>query len=812
MRTIITVIFTLLCCGSVVAQELEDDYRLYKIDAVEFQDRIIETDTTIFYRVAHARRDLYDEVTAYRFSHVDFARRGHYYTDRKATLNGLEVRHANLSVMRRLGLSERGYAGIAHGRYHMGGAVGMDEFTTMDGVPISGVNVSAFFSGKGYLGGMRATIDAMMRRGWSATFHVAARGGDDLYVKGVYNNSVDAGLRIAKTFESGAAFSLVALATVGDKGLRSGSTDEAFTLVGDNLYNPAWGYQAGKERTSRRRMDAVPFVAATYYVPIGNTTHMTLSLGGDYGHRKYSTLGWYDAMTPRPDNYRYMPSYYSSVDVAAAVAHEWRAANSDYTQLRWDDMYAQNGMSSSGAVYAMDDRVERIAQGQFVADFRTTLSEDVSLRYGLRMEYSSSRNYKQMVDLMGATHLNNIDYYLMDDDSFSHRLSNNLRDADLTVREGDRFSYDYDLRRRSVLAYVALEYTSSRWHVEADVQAGRAAMLRYGYFEKQLFPDAASYGRSNVMQFNPYTVRAAVGYYVSLRHHLRVGALWSEQLPEVRNMFLNPQYNNRVVDNPSLERIMATEFEYKYSSEKADVILTAYYNSVRNQRQTMRMYDDLSRSYSDVDISRLGMVSYGVELASEIRFSSSLRASFSAAAGRYVYAENPLVTIYADADNSVISNHSTSYMGGCYIGGAPQVSASAEITYLTYRGWAASVGAQLAALRYVDPSVVRRTERVAIQGSSSEEIFQRFISQRRLPDAVTMDASLSRWFNIGRSRLSLTLSVRNLLGSRDIVYGGYESSRIRNYRSGAQRIYLPQDDVLTYAYPRTYYAVVSWKF
>jgi hypothetical protein len=417
-----------------------------------------------------------------------------------------------------------------------------------------------------------------------------------------------------------------------------------------------------------------------------------------------------------------------------------------------------------------------------------------------------------MVDLMGATHLNNIDYYLMDDDSFSHSLSNNLRDADLTVREGDRFSYDYDLRRRSVLAYVALEYTSSRWQVEADVQAGRAAMLRYGYFEKQLFPGSASYGRSNVMQFNPYTVRAAVGYYVSLRHHLRVGALWSEQLPEVRNMFLNPQYNNRVVDNPSLERIMATEFEYKYSSGKADVILTAYYNSVRNQRQTMRMYDDLSRSYSDVDISRLGMVSYGVELASEIRFSSSLRASFSAAAGRYVYAENPLVTIYADADNSVISNHSTSYMGGCYIGGAPQVSASAEITYLTYRGWAASVGAQLAALRYVDPSVLRRTERVAIQGSSSEEIFQRFISQRRLPDAVTMDASLSRWFNIGRSRLSLTLSVRNLLGSRDIVYGGYESSRIRNYRSGAQRIYLPQDDVLTYAYPRTYYAVVSWKF
>jgi outer membrane receptor protein involved in Fe transport len=85
------------------------------------------------------------------------------------------------------------------------------------------------------------------------------------------------------------------------------------------------------------------------------------------------------------------------------------------------------------------------------------------------------------------------------------------------------------------------------------------------------------------------------------------------------------------------------------------------------------------------------------------------------------------------------------------------------------------------------------------------------MSQNRLNDAVTVDASLSRWFNIGASRLSLTLSVRNLLGNRNIVYGGYESSRIRNYMSGAQRIYAPQDDVLTYAYPRTYYVVLSWK-
>jgi outer membrane receptor protein involved in Fe transport len=151
-------------------------------------------------------------------------------------------------------------------------------------------------------------------------------------------------------------------------------------------------------------------------------------------------------------------------------------------------------------------------------------------------------------------------------------------------------------------------------------------------------------------------------------------------------------------------------------------------------------------------------------------------------------------------------------MDGCRIGGAPQGSASAFLTYFASRGWVASCGVNYAGLRYVEPSFVRRTERVLRQGSASQEIYAQFLSQQRLDDAMTVDASVSRWFRVGQSRLSLTLSVRNLLNNCDIVYSGYESSRIRHYRSGANTIYAPQDDIITYAYPRTFYGVVSWKF
>ena len=86
------------------------------------------------------------------------------------------------------------------------------------------------------------------------------------------------------------------------------------------------------------------------------------------------------------------------------------------------------------------------------------------------------------------------------------------------------------------------------------------------------------------------------------------------------------------------------------------------------------------------------------------------------------------------------------------------------------------------------------------------------MNQEQLDDAVSVDASLSKWFNIGRTRLSLTISVRNLLGDENIVYGAYEQSRIKNFVSASQRVYAPQPNITTYAYPRTWYGVVSWKF
>ncbi|MBP3289735.1 MAG: TonB-dependent receptor [Alistipes sp.] len=797
---------------SASAQETVDDYTQYWLDEQSLMPDYTLTDTILFYRIAQDQRDLFGEVSSYAFSFVGYSRRGVDYRSRKYYLDGIDVRTPNLPILRRLGFTSRSYGGLQHGNQQISGEAGEVEFSILDGVPNNGANVGLFFSGKGYLGGVRGSVNASMRHGWSMSAYVAARGGDDLYIDGLYRDMVEGGLRFTKQTLLGDVWSIVVAASAGNRGLRSGSTEEAFALIGNNLYNPLWGRQQGEERNSRVRREMVPFAAVTYSRAIGFKSRMTLTVGGDYGLRRLSSLSWFDASTPRPDNYRYMPSYYGNEFVAESVADEWRAGNERYTQIDWAELYRVNKLSDDGAVYALDDRVERIARAEAAIRINSDPRNNISISYGLRGRFNSSRHYRQMRDMLGASYLVDLDYYLIDDDSYSHRLQNDLRNPDRRVTEGDRYSYDYALEGYEVEADVQFEYYFARWRLDADLAVGSVAMWRKGYFEKELFPSNRSYGRSVVSHFTPYTVKLSAGYSFAINHYVNVVAMAAARAPYAANIYLNPEYNNRRVERPVSEKSYALEANYSYSLPDVDIAVSAYINSTHDGRRTFRAYDDLTREFCDVDVNGIATLRYGVEAAAEIKLSRLFRLSAAFAAGRYRYLKNPVLTHYADADNYVVSRRSESLVDGCTIGGAPQIAAFASLTYLNYRGWAASCSVQGVASRFVDLSFVRRTERVARQAAVSNELYDRFMSQSRLNDAVTVDASLSRWFRVGKGRISLTLSIKNLLGSRDIIYDGYEPSRIRNYYSGEQRIYLPQDDVVTYAYPRTFYAVVSWKF
>ena len=335
---------------------------------------------------------------------------------------------------------------------------------------------------------------------------------------------------------------------------------------------------------------------------------------------------------------------------------------------------------------------------------------------------------------------------------------------------------------------------------------------RRGYYEKELFPGAQSYGRSRVMRFTPYAFRVLAGWAFTPRCYLEAALLADARIPAAEDLFYQPLYNNRTIDDSVLERTSAAELGWRLTGPVLDLQVTAFAVLTLDGTETRRYYDDMASVYCDMAVTGIGRLSCGVEAAADIRLSYRWRLSLAASAGRYKYARDPVVTVISDVDNSAVDMRAVSRMGGCETGGAPQLTAVAELAWFGTKGWGCRASAGFAGRRFVEPMPLRRTDRIAGQAGITHEAFDAFTRQERLADAFTLDASFFKTVRFDRSRLTAALMLRNLLGDADTPYGGYESLRVRRIRPGDDTLYTPHATRYTYAWPRSFYLTISYRF
>ena len=134
--------------------------------------------------------------------------------------------------------------------------------------------------------------------------------------------------------------------------------------------------------------------------------------------------------------------------------------------------------------------------------------------------------------------------------------------------------------------------------------------------------------------------------------------------------------------------------------------------------------------------------------------------------------------------------------------GAPSITLYGDIAF-RHKGWMARASVQYWGVNYATPSYIRRTVRV-VSYAASEEEKSLLKQQQRLPDAATLDITLSKRFKFSNNTsLSIQLSARNILGS-SVVYSAYEENRISRHKVGNRTDIAPFANRLTYAYPRLF--------
>jgi len=796
-------------CTQLRAQTSEEPYYPYTyIDDAYVPP--LETDSLLFYRAVQAAGDLYGEATDFRFASVAWRRRGMDYRYSPVMLDGVEVSSRYLSSFRYLQLSESRMSGLSPSGTTNGAWNGIRRFRSTDAVPLPGGSVALQATDRDFRVGARASGTIRLPREWYLSLSGMCRGGRDARIDGVFDNRAVAALRLVRSWNTASGFSCIVVVPVSQRGLRSSAFEECYALSGDRYYNPAWGYQNGRVRSARIRRETMPFAAATLSLRAGGSSTVAATIGVEAGLSRYSALAWFGAPTPLPDHYRYLPSYFTGSDFDA-VDRSWRSSDPAYTQIDWAELYRRNRLCGE-SVYAVADRVERPLRLQISVRGATEAARGLELSYGLKYDRSDTRRYEQMRDLLGGTGVIDVDYYLVDDDTYSDRLQNDLRRPNRHVGAGDRFGYDYALSYRELGADLAVSWQSDRWSASVSAEVGVRRIFREGFCEKELFPGDGSYGRSGRIRMTSFRSVAAVGYSFSPRTHLRIAGAAGKTAPRSDDLFWQPEYNNRPVDDPRPAEFLAAEVGFTRTGSLFDLCISAFALSTAEEGLTKRYYDDLNRMFCDLYVRGAGRLNLGVEAAAKFRWNRNWSSSVAFSIGRYAYRRNPELTVRGDADNRLLVDRAVSCVSGMGTGLSPEAMAAADIAYFGASGWNFRLACQYAGLRRVAPALLYRTSHVANQVSDSRETFDLFTRQARLDDALTADLTVGKFFRLGRSRLSMTLMVRNLTGNDRIVHSAFESDRIRRLRAGSEEFYRPFARRYLYAYPRSYYLSVSYKW
>lgn len=806
--------------GSALAQtsdiaepELNADYRRFKFYDEEEEWWAPQADSIALEDIAHGLGLEFTRNILISLATHNIEYRGAGYEEEQHRAGGLSIDYSTARLLSQLGIGSESLSGL--GAHLTAAGVEATHYHIFDQPRYRGHRLNAAFSGRNYLFSVshRATYKPesqgiRLRDGLTIAHFERVRMGRDLYVDGVYTEAMDLGVDVMYVNRRH-SMRVVALLPWSERGLRRSSTYEAYDLLGNTMYNSLWGIYRGKMRNSGVRATFRPEVLASWRYSLTLNTELLLSLNVGYERTSRTSLAWFDAPTPMPDNYRYMPSFFNNAEDASSATAAWTTNDLRYTQVDWAGLYLTNAVQGDGhARYAVDAYRTNRPFAHLAAGIRSRIGS-VDVECGVEFNVDSRRMFKQMEDLLGASHVLNIDYNLRDDTSFGTKLDNDLGNPGRVVAEGERYDHDYRLTRMDAALYATAEWRVGRMTFGLGTRLAAELSWRRGYVEKELFAGRSSYGRSAMIANSPAHLVARWHYNLG-EHDLSAALLLRGRSADIDDMFLQPKYNNRTVGLTTLEKMYGMELSYGYSRQRFSLVASLYANWTMDGSRVERYYDDMMGLYADTLIEGIDHLNLGLEVTAHVDWMRYLSSTLYLSVGRYRYTSNPEVTLYADRDNSVVA-YSHSMMRGCRVG-APEVVAYGDISFRPAGGWLATLAVKYWGGRVVEPSFVRRSGHIVSHAASAEGR-ETLLSQQRLKGATMVDVAVAKSFRVGLNRnyLRVSLSVRNLLSVRS-VYRGYEQNRVRRLPADGYNLLRPFDNQLLYDYPRTIYLSVVFSF
>ena len=673
--------------------------------------------------------------------------------------------------------------------------------------------------------------------GWAYTISGSRRWASEGYVPGTFYDGWSYFAAVDKKVGNKHTFSLTAFGAPTENGRQTGAVQEAMDLTGTNYYNPAWGYQNGKKRNANVAKTHQPVFIFSHDYRFNNNTTLATALGYSFGEIATTALDWYNSADPRPDYYRYLPSYQLDENLKQQQ-RDAILANPELLQINWLNLYEANrvnyetirnvdgeaGKEMTGfrSRYVIQDRV--IATNRFNANtvLNSRVNENLDFTAGASFQSQRNHYFNRINDLLGGEFYVDLNQFAERDFPNNPNVNqNDLNRPNRIVKEGDQYGHDYDIHVRRVAGWAQASFKFNVVDFFAAAELSHTYFWRYGNVRNGLYPNN-SFGKSSVNRFTNHAIKAGVTYKIDGRNYLYANGAHLTRAPFFENVYIAPRTRDFVQDNMTSETIITAEGGYVLNAPKVKARISGYYTRFDNQMNVMTFYHDDVRNFVNYALSNIDKVHYGTEIGIEAKVLPNVTMNAAAAIGRYYFDSRQDATITVDNNSSQLDvdmSRQTIFAKNFRIPSSPQEAYSLGFTYRSPKYWFLSLTVNYFDQMWLDFNPIRRTPN-AVDGldmtkEDESKLFHDIIDQKQWEPQFTLDFfggyswKLPRSMNMGsNSFLVLNAGVNNLTNNKDIVTGGFEQLRFdfetRNVNKFPPKIY--------YAYGLNYFVGLTFRF
>lgn len=658
------------------------------------------------------------------------------------------------------------------------------------------------------------------KKGWALSFGGSRRWSGEGYVPGTYYDGWSWFAGVDKRIGQKHLLSIVGFGAPTENGKQGAATAEAQELTGTHYYNPYWGYQMGKKRNANIGKTNQPVFIFTHDFRINNNTSLVTAVGYSWGERSSSSLDWYNAADPRPDYYRYLPSYQEDPAFAERVAEQWRT-NPSVSQINWNNLYQSNqnvetvsSITGKRAHYLIGENVTSAKRFNANTVLNKRISNHVDFTAGASYQYVDNNYFKRINDLLGAD-------YFVDLNQFAERSypnnpnvnQNDLNRPNRIVKAGEKYSYDYDMTITKAAGWAqgVFKFNKVDFFVSAEVSG--TSFYRTGNVKNGLFPDN-SYGKSKTNSFTNYAVKGGVTYKINGRNYVYVNGGYLTKAPFFENVYLSPRTRDIEQDNVKSENIGTVEGGYVLNAPRIKARVSGYFTDFRNGLNVMSFYHDQYQNFVNYAISDINKQHFGAEVGIEAKVARNVTVNAAASLARYYYTSRQHTTTTLDNTAEVLSRD-TVYSLNYRVGGTPQEAYTLGVTYRSPKFWFVSLTGNYFNQMWLDINPIRRTVKAVDGVEEKSALWNSILGQQQFKEQYTVDFfagyswKLPRKYSGKKSMfLVFNAGVNNLLNNKDIITGGYEQLRFDTNEKDVNK-FPPK---YYYAYGLNYFASINFRF